>query len=422
MTPCLTRDKKQMIEIEGKNVLYLSKKFGTPLFIICEQHLRESYKNFRNLFASHYPRTIVAYAYKANYLPFVCNVIKEEGGWAEVGSSLELDIAKRINVDPKTIIFNGPAKTYQELFEAMKLGVKIINIDSLSELKKIIFLSKKYNLTANIGIRVNTSFFDSKWNKFGLSKKDILIACKTLTKMKRLKYVGLHAHLGTQLITTKPYKQLIKDLVNISEEIKRKYNLDTDFIDIGGGIPVRDLPPKGIKKYQIPSVEEFAKVICSTLKKEVAKSNMKLPFLVLEPGRIIVSSPIFLLLKVIATKRIQNAGKIIFTDGGLNILLESEYFEYDIIPSMIREGKKEKIQIAGPLCMQDDLIGTNRILPPIKEGDILVVVNAGGYSISLSWQFTKTKPAVVLIDCNNKVRLLRRPENIHDIFRLDLFY
>ena len=422
MLPCITRDKNQTLEIERKNVLELAEKFGTPLFIICERHLKESYRKLTTTFTSYYPKAIVAYAYKANYLPFICNVINKEGGWSEVASSFELNIAKRIGVNPKKIIFNGPAKTHDELLEAMKLGVRMINIDSLSELKKIVFLSKKYNLQANIGIRVNTSSLDSRWDKFGLNEKDILTACEILTKMKKVKYTGLHAHLGTQMISPKPYQQLVRYLVNISEDIKKRYNLETRFIDIGGGIPVRGIPPVGIRKSKIPRIKEFAKVVCSTLKKEIIKTKMRPPFLVVEPGRIIVSSSIFLLLKIIATKRIQTIGKIVFTDGGLNILPESQYFEYDIIPAVIREGKREKLQIAGPLCMQDDLIGRNRILPPVKEGDILIVLNAGGYSLSLSWQFAKPRPAVVLIDCNNRVRLLRRQENVEDILRLDLFY
>lgn len=412
-----------MLEIEGKNVLQLSKKFGTPLFVVCEEHLRENYKKFRDLFISHYPKTIVAYSYKTNYLPFICNVIKEEGGWAEVVSSLELNIAKKVHVDSKKIIFNGPVKTYQELLEAMKLGVRLINVDSLSELKKIILISKKYGLTANVGIRLNTSFFGPGYNKFGVNEDDALKACELISKSKNLKYEGLHGHLGSQITTTKPYKKLIKYQISISEEIYRKYNLSTNFIDVGGGFPVRELSPSGTKK--IPKIEEFAEVICSTLKKGIAKTDVKPPFLVLEPGRAIVSSPIFLLLKVIATKITRNMGKIVFTDGGINILPLAEYFryfKYEITPNVIRGGKRERVQIAGPLCMEEDLIGIDRTLSSIKEGDILVVSNTGAYTISLSLQFIKPRPRVVAIDQENNVKVVRESESVEDILKLDKGY
>jgi diaminopimelate decarboxylase len=420
MAMCLTRNGRGYLQIEGIDVSFLSKNFGTPLFVICENHLRENYRNFRDLFLSYYPKTIIAYSYKTNYLPFICKIIKEVGSWAEVTSSLELNLARKIGHDPKKTIFNGPAKTYRELLEAMKFGVKIINIDSLSELKKIILLSKKYKLKSGIGLRLNIPFLNQKWSKFGMDIEDVFEACKLIMQFKNLKYEGLHAHLGTQITTLQPYKKIIKLMVNVSEEIYKNYDLETKIFDIGGGFPVRDLLPLKIKNVNIPKVEDIARVIGSTFKKRIKKS-MKFPFLILEPGRIIVSSPIFLLLKVISVKTLNNIGKVVVVDGGLNILPEAEYFRYDIIPHLIRRGKREKIQIVGPLCMEEDVIGIDRTLPPIHEGDILVVLNAGGYSISLSWQFIKSRPAIILINSNKNIKLIRKAENFRDIFKLDLF-
>lgn len=422
MGQCIIRNKKGHLQIEGKRISSLIKDFGTPLFIVCEKHLRKKYREFKHLFTSYYPKTIVSYSYKTNYLPFICKILKEERCWAEVTSSMELNIAKKIGQDFKKIIFNGPAKTDQELLEAIQSNIAILNVDSLNELKKIIFLSKKYNLKANIGFRVNVSPFlkTRKWSKFGIDIDDLFKACELTLNSKNLKYMGLHAHLGTQITTIEPYKKLIKQMVDISKKIHERYNLSTEFIDIGGGFPVENLPPLKNKVKKIPSIENFSNEICLTLKKEITKADMKLPTLILEPGRSLISSPVFLLLKVITTKEISKIGKIAIVDGGLNILPESEYYRYEIIPNIVK-GKKELIQIAGPLCMEEDLIGINRKLPTVHEGDILVVLNAGSYSISLSWQFIKTRPAVVLIDRNKTIKVIRKSENIGNVLNLDCF-
>jgi diaminopimelate decarboxylase len=422
MSFCITRNKRGSLEIEGRAVSYLAKRFGTPLFVVCEKHLRKKCREFKNLFSSYYPKVIVAYSYKTNYLPFICKIMKEEGYWAEVASSLELYIARKIGHSPQKIIFNGPAKTYPELLEAMKFNIGIINIDSLSELEKIIFLSKKYNFKTNIGIRINAQSLlkTRKWSKFGIDFENILEACKLIIKSKNLKYRGLQFHLGTQIKNIYLYKEMIKKVVYISKKIYEKYNLNTEFIDIGGGFPVETLIPMKTKIRKMPSIKKISCEICSTLKREISKTNIELPTLVLEPGRVLISSPIFLLLKVIATKKISKIGRVVITDGGLNILPESEYYKYEIIPDKIR-GKKEITQVAGPLCMEEDLIGINRKLPSIHENDILVVLDAGGYSISLSWQFIKPRPAVILINSKRNVEIIRKPESFKDILTLDKF-
>jgi len=308
------------------------------------------------------------------------------------------------------------AKTFHELTKALKWGVGLINVDSLNELQKLMSLSKKHDFLAKVCIRVNVAFFGQKWNKFGMTKKDAMRACKLLSKSENLKYVGLHAHLGTQVGSTRPYKRLIKYMVGVSKELKEKYGLITYFMNIGGGFSVPSLPPLHTK-HKISKPNEFAEAIATTLKTEIAKHGLELPYLVLEPGRILVSSPIVLLLKVIAIKSLQNVGKIILVDGGLNILPESEYYQYKIVPVVIRGSSKTRAQIAGPLCMQEDVIGRDRILSPIKQNDILAVLDAGGYSATLSWQFIKTKPAVVLIGSDDKTRLIRKAESTADALR-----
>lgn len=420
---CISRDNKGHLTIEKTEVKEMCEKFGTPLFLVCERHIKENYIQLRDAFLSQYSKVAIAYSYKTNYLPAICAILDKEGAWAEVVSLLELSIARSIHVNPNKIIFNGPAKSDEELLEAARSNLRAINIDSLSELQRLIHLTNDYGLEANVGIRLRLPPENTQLNKFGVDvdSGQAFEACRIIANSKNLNFVGLHVHLGTQIMKVEPFIGPLRYMMEFAASLYENFGLQTEIIDIGGGFPAKNIMPiHTLENAHTPSIEAYASAVCSIVSNESAKGGIKRPLLVAEPGRAIISSPIFLLTKVVAIKSVPRANKLIIVDAGLNLLPEAEYYKYGITPALIRSGKLEKIDIGGPLCMKEDFIALDMELPPLAEGDILAILDAGAYSISLSWQFIKPRPAVCLIRENGTVEVIRKSETIDDILKLDI--
>ncbi|UCH02044.1 MAG: hypothetical protein JSV20_09585 [Candidatus Bathyarchaeota archaeon] len=418
MNSNFSRNDKGHLLIEGIDTIELGNRFGTPLYVVCEEKVRNNYRNFKKNFTKYYDKNIVAYSYKTNFLPAICTILKNEGAWAEIVSALELSIARKIQVNPSKIIFNGPCKSDEVLLEALRLGVSVINIDSLSELERLSNLIHKTGITANVGVRLHNPFEKGKIpSRFGLDIKKAFTACKLIGKNQRMNYRGIHIHLGTQITNINSYIMIIKYAADFMANLHSKLDLNTIFLNIGGGFPSHQKPLYAIDDpWPAPSLKEYASKIGSTL--EANHNKINYPYLVLEPGRAIVSSSSYLITKIVAIKSIDRAGKWIILDSGLNIVPEAEYFYYKTIPASHHKGEREKVHIGGPLCMLEDIIGLNRRLPKLQEGDILVIPDVGAYNISLSWQFIKPRPNICMIH-KNGVELIRKTETVDDILRLD---
>jgi diaminopimelate decarboxylase len=406
------------LRFEGVDVQELCESLGTPMFLISEGLLRDRFRQFRAEFRKRYSNVAVAYSYKTNYLPSVCSILDREGAWAEVVSLLELSIAEKIGVDPQRIIFNGPAKTNDGFLKAMELGVRVINVDSISELEKVASLACDADLRVNVGFRFSYPGRPPSKNKFGITAEQILDGCRIISKEKRIHYIGLHTHIGTETTEIGKYEKAIELLTDLASSIHRRYGLQTEIINLGGGFAFKEVAPYSHRgRWSPPSFSEYASRICSKLMLASTGRLPQPPTLALEPGRALVGPTTLLATKVIATKQVSGI-KWVMTDAGLNLIPEAELNQYRIVPTVLRKGKPERVNVAGPLCFHEDIIRYGLKMPPVKEGDILAIMDVGAYSISLSWQFIKLRGGVCLL-CDGKHEMIRRPETVEDVLKLD---
>jgi diaminopimelate decarboxylase len=406
------------LHFEGIDVQELCESLGTPVFLISEGLLRDRFKLFRDEFQKRYSHVAIAYSYKTNYLPSVCCILDKEGAWAEVVSLLELSIAEIIGVGPQKIIFNGPAKTEDGLLKAMELGVSVLNVDSISELQRVVSLVHDTDIRVNVGFRFSCPGRPPSKNKFGITAEQILDGCRVISKEKRIHYRGLHTHIGTEITQVRKYEKAIEFLTDLASSIYKKYRFQTEIIDLGGGFAFKEVAPYSHKNaWSPPSFSEYASRICSKLISVSSRKLPKPPTLVLEPGRALVGPAALLATKVIATKQVSGV-KWVITDAGLNLIPEAELNQHRIVPTLLRKGKTERVNVAGPLCVYEDVIRYGIEMPRIKEGDILTILDVGAYSISLSWQFIKLRGGVCLVH-DNEYAIIRRPETVEDVLRLD---
>ena len=423
--PQYIKFENNVLKVEDVSALELIKEYGTPLFVISEKQIRSNYKRFYKAFSQRYPKLLIAYSYKTNYLPAVCNILNEEKAGAEVVSGFELYLAKKLGVPSSKIIFNGPAKTKQEIEMLINEGIALVNVDSIDELNRINHIAEKKGKIVDVGIRVKPNidnFF--VWPKFGLDiDKWAFKAFEVASLLKNIKVIGMHAHIGTNIFSPSPYEESIQQMTKLMHKVHSKLGIEFEFIDVGGGFGVPGYIPLFPIEENIKDpmdIEQFAESICETLLSCLVKYNLPELTLVLEPGRIIITDPVVLLMMVEGTKIIGKNTKTVMVDGGLNLIQFAPYYYHRILPVEEKGKERELIDICGPLCMQQDIIGVNREMPVLNRGDFLTVLDAGAYSISLSQQFIKPRPPVILVNGNNK-KIVRKMETYEDIFRLDVF-
>ena len=155
--------------IEGIKIKSLVQEYGSPLFVYSEQTIIDKYLELKAAFSLRYPNVIHAWSYKTNYLKSICKIFHNLGSWAEVVSMMEYEMATRLGVKPSNIIFNGPAKSYEELKKALVEGA-LVNIESIDELSDFERIADEINTPVNIGIRVNMSLEPYiSWNRFGFN-------------------------------------------------------------------------------------------------------------------------------------------------------------------------------------------------------------------------------------------------------------
>ncbi|MCK4730547.1 MAG: alanine racemase [Candidatus Aenigmarchaeota archaeon] len=409
---------KLLSELDAKELL---EKYGSPLFIVDESKIIYQYQQIKQKFTKFYPNTEIAYAYKANYLLEICNLINRQDGLAEVISGFEYQIVKLLGIKGNKIIVNGPYKPTEELNSIIEEGC-IINADNINEFEKINEIAEKQNMIVNVGIRINAKIGKLPWSKFGFnveSKEAFNVTQIIKNKFTNLNLNGIHIHIGTNLTNVNLYKESISIILNFIEELKNKLGIKINYIDLGGGFATEACPAEcDFKEWKVPDIEEYAKAICEPLNRFFENETDK-PTLILEPGRYLVDGAISLATSVITVKSISGI-RSVFVDAGVNIL-PSAFYRKHKIEALTDNIEKELTDVYGPLCMNVDLLESGIMLPKVGVGDILIIQNAGAYELSQSMQFTRLRPAVIGIKENGKISLLRRKETIEDIIRLDVF-
>lgn len=409
-------------QIDGVSVKQMIKDYGSPVYVVSEKTIRETYKKAYSAFSVRYPKIQFAWSYKTNYLNAVCKTFHQEGSWAEVVSGFEYDKAIKNGVKPQHIIFNGPDKSREDLTKAIK-NKSLIHIDHFDELYTIISLVDEIKETPQIAIRVNmdTGIYP-QWSRFGFNYEngEAWDALNRIMINKKLHLVGLHAHIGTYMMTADAYKVAGTKLSELAVKIKEKYNHVIKYIDFGGGFASKNtligayLPGSDT----CPSFDDFADGITSS----IINSNIKaedFPTIMLETGRALIDDAGFILGTVLANKKLADGTNSTVIDVGVNLLFTSFWYEHQITPAQEFSPYTENTTIYGPLCMNIDIIRRNASLPILKKGDNFVISRIGAYNMTQWMQFISLRPKIVMIDLNGNVNVIRQNEKLEDLTALE---
>lgn len=402
-------------KIDGVNVADLIAEHGSPLFVLSEKTIRETYKKAKKAFTTRYPKVQFAWSYKTNYLDAVCSIFHQEGSWAEVVSGFEYQKALNNGVSGKRIIFNGPDKTEADLEKAIT-NQSLLHIDHLDELYTIINLCDKLEQKPRVAIRVNmdTGTYPL-WDRFGFNYENgqAWDALNKIMASGKMELVGLHCHIGTFMLSAKAYGIAATKLSDLALGIREKYGHEIKYIDMGGGFPSKNtlkgsyLPGRDIN----PNFEDFAEAISSALLKANFQPD-KLPLLILETGRALIDEAGYLLGSVISNKRSAAGKRTTIIDVGVNILFTSYWYDHKISPAQDFTQFSEITTLYGPLCMNIDVVRDNALLPLLNKGDQFVIHHVGAYNMTQWMQFITLRPKVVLIDTEGQVHVVRKSESM----------
>jgi diaminopimelate decarboxylase len=412
-----------MKEISGVPVKELVKNYGSPLFVISEKTIRKTLTEAKRAFNTRYPKVQFAWSYKTNYLNAVCNVFHQEGSWAEVVSGFEYEKAVKNGVPGNKIIFNGPDKSVEDLNLAIKNG-SYIHLDHFDEFYTLLELTDKFKEKPKLAIRVNmdTGVYPM-WDRFGFNYEngEAWEALNRIMLSKKFDLAGLHCHIGTFMLTADAYARAAEKLVDLALNLKRKFNHDISYIDMGGGFASKNTL-KGSYLLGIdtsPSFDDYAEAITTAIINSSLDPE-NLPVLILETGRALIDDAGSLIGTVIANKKLSDGRRSTILDVGVNILFTSFWYEHKITPAQEFSQHSEITSLYGPLCMNIDQLRDTVTLPPMKKGDHVVFSRIGAYNMTQWMQFIRMRPKVVLIDMERTVHVIRNNENTETLNALEI--
>jgi diaminopimelate decarboxylase len=410
-----------MTNLSEVKINALAEKYSSPLFVVSADSIKNNLQTFKARFSDKYPKVVIAYSYKVNYLPGILDVIHKQGAWAEVASGFEYDIARELNVPGNSIVFNGPYKKKEELEKAINEGA-LINVDHIDEIRQLEKIASALGKTINIGIRLNMEVgIDQLPDRFGfnLDSPEAAHVVKRCSEKGLLNITGLHVHLtsylvekeseenipakGIKLIWPKDheaYRKAAQKTVHFAKEIREKFGVNIEYLDMGGGFPTVD------------AISPYVDAIVGPIVKGFNKND--LPLLILEPGRAIVSDAAHLITTVVAAKEFPSGQRAVVIDAGINLLPTSFWKFQDIECLKKSDEVYEETIVYGPLCLQTDIV-SNTELPPLSAGDRLLVKNVGAYNIPQSSTFIYPQPAVLLID-GKDISIIKQRGGIKDLF------
>ncbi|MBU3189328.1 diaminopimelate decarboxylase [Clostridium bowmanii] len=406
------------LNIAGVSAQVLANEYGTPLYVMDEQLIRDNCRRFREAFKSSEDKNKVAYAGKAFLTIAMCEIIKSEGLYLDVVSGGELYTAYKAEFPLKKIYFHGNNKTLDEIEMAIELGVGTFVVDNLHEMEIINEKAKEKGIMQRVILRVTpgieahthdyikTGQIDSKFG-FTTLNNELERVIKTAIDFSNIKLAGLHCHIGSQIFELQPYMDAVGIMMSFIKDIKEKFSCDMEELDLGGGFGV--YYDKGDKPKKI---EEFCKVIIEEAEVKCRELGINLPTLVIEPGRSIVANAGITLYTVGAIKDIPDVRKYVAVDGGMTDNIRPALYnaQYQcVLANRISEPCTEVVTIAGKCCESGDILLEGVKLPVVDSGDLIAVLSTGAYGYSMSSNYNKIRrPAVVLVSKGSHKLICKR--------------
>ena len=418
----LRRAKELVLHSEGIPLPKLVKKYGTPLYVYSAASIHERYSAFDRAFRQ-MPHTI-CYSVKANSNLTILRLLAKRGCGFDVVSGGELE--RVLTADrraAKRVVFSGVGKTREELTDALKAGILLFNVESESELWTLAECAGRLRTTAPLALRVNPDVAAEthpyistglRKHKFGVPISEARTLYAKASGARYLAVSGVSVHIGSQITDAAPFGEAMVRVADLVRELRRDGHR-IDYVDAGGGLGI---------SYDKPAAPDFPAQVAAYAQALGAPLRDLDVHLLLEPGRSIIG-PAGVLLTSVVYKKSNDGKRFIVVDAAMNDLIRPALYGayHEIVPVVQRASAGEKAETAdvvGPVCETGDFFARDRELPPVEEGDLLAILDAGAYGMVLSSNYnTRPRPAEVLV-AGKSAKVIRRREKVSDLLRLEL--
>ena len=398
-----------------KQIKQLEKKYGSPLYVFNKNEFVNNYTTFEQAFKKRYDKYKLSYSYKTNYTPYICKIVKQLGGYAEVVSDMEYSIARQIGYDCNKIIYNGPYKG-NLCYEHLLMG-GILNVDNLEEFGRIVdFANSHPDKTFNIGLRLNIDVGQSFVSRFGIdtSGKELQLIFSKVKELSNLHIVGLHCHIG-QSRSVAAWKKRTLTMLSLADSYFP--SSPPQYIDLGSGMYGRMQPILASQfANNIPTYDDYAEVTAGLFQKhykDVHHDNK--PILFTEPGTTLINSYIDFIGKITAVKEIKSRVFIMMNCSKDNIgdICKMKRLPIQHIPCGIPSICCQDASITGYTCLEHDVMYPD-FSGSISIGDYIVFNNVGGYSNVSKPPFISQNCAMISLS-DTGTEIMKHAETVADI-------
>ena len=386
--------------------------FSTPTYVYSKAALIDAFERFDAGFKA--VDHLVCYAVKANPSLAILNLFAKLGAGFDIVSGGELARVLAAGGDPAKVVFSGVGKSAAEMRAALEAGIYCFNVESAAELDRLNTVAGEMGKTAPVSLRVNPNV-DAKThpyistglknNKFGVAYEDALALYQHAVNLPHIAVHGIDCHIGSQLTELSPFLDAF-DRVLVLVDAMQSAGIEIQHIDVGGGIGIcyHDETPPDFSAYAAAMLEKLG------------NRQVKLVF---EPGRALVGNAGLLLTKVEYLKHTE-AKNFAIVDAAMNDLMRPALYDayHDIVAVTPRASANTTYEVVGPVCESGDFLGHDRKLA-IAEGDLLAVMSAGAYGMSMSSNYnTRPRAAEVMVD-GDRYHQIRERESIPALFALE---
>ena len=399
----------------------LARTWGTPLYVTDQDRIAACYTAWRDALSAEYSRVRILYAAKANGNLAVLRTLAGLGAGADVFSSGELHLALSAGMQPGSLLFNGSSKSRSDLALAVKKGV-LVSVDSLDELRQLDATAAAAGKTARIAFRVNPAVdvpthpkiaTGLATSKFGIAHHLIPSAYKEALACSHIEPVGIHCHIGSQILAVEPFARACEVMMRIIGEISGM-GVRLEFVDLGGGLGIPYHRGEGETS---PAPSDYARAVVPLFRDGIREAGIS-PELWIEPGRSLVADSTILLAGINSIKPAHK--NFVNVDAGFNLLIRPAMYDswHEVIAAN-KAGKAGMViyTIAGPICETGDILAHDRLLPGLSAGDLIAVLDAGAYGFAMSSQYNSRPRCPEILLNGTEAAPMRRGEDIGDLTR-----
>lgn len=427
---CLNINERGHLTIGGCDTLELAKEYGTPLYVLDENTIRNTMRSYVNSFKKYYNGNgMPLYASKALSCKELCRIAKEENIGLDVVSGGEIYTALQADFPMEKVHFHGNNKTADEIRFALKSKVGKFVVDNLYELELLNRIAAEMGVTANISFRIKpgvdahthnfirTGQIDSKFG-FALETGEAYNAVKEALKLDNVCLKELHCHIGSQIFDIEPFVSAAEIMIDFMGKIKSELDVVISELNLGGGFGIMYTNDDEPVPY-----ENYMEKVSVAVKSKCVEYDLPVPFIFIEPGRSIVGEAGITLYTVGGKKEIPNVRTYVSVDGGMTDNIR--YALYQSAYTVLNAGKAnvepdESVTVAGKCCESGDLVQEHTKVAKVDVGDTLAVLSTGAYNYSMASNYNRIpRPAMVMVK-DGKSRIIIKRESYEDLVKNDI--